>query len=154
VYRSSDTCDHWRQLASSEADGEVTEFERAGLERHRAECADCAEWLRALDYLVSVIQTSERAKAGELVAVQRLRHRVRRLPALAAVSAAVGAAFLAAIAVALPGRSALVGEQQMTGNLRSASTVDPPPRSLVLISLRQAQHPEHPVTLRRPQGTP
>lgn len=111
-------------------------------------------WMRDLGYIADVIKTSEREQPRELVAVRRLRHRARRFPAVAAASASMGAAFLAAIAIALPGRSGLIGEQAMSGAARNVSMADPPPRSLVLVSLKQAQgfesHPA-PVALHRPQ---
>ena len=126
-------------MASCKLDGELTEFELSGLERHCAGCADCADWMRELGYLAWVVTTSERAEPCELVAVRLLRHRTRRLPALAAASASIGAAFLAAIAIVLPGSSALVAEQPATGNLLNSTAEPPPPRSFVLNSFKRAQ---------------
>jgi predicted anti-sigma-YlaC factor YlaD len=142
-------------LASCKLDGELTEFESTGLERHRAGCVDCAEWMRELGYLTSAIQLSEPVRLREPVAARLLVRRARRFPALAAASASIGAAFLAAIAVALPGSSGVGGEQAMTGSLLNP-TVDPPPRSFVLASFKRAQRSQAPSapSWHRPQGKP
>lgn len=141
MYRGNDTCNHWRQLASCRLDGELTEFEARGLERHRARCADCATWACDLGDLVDAIQMSEPARPRELVSLRLLRHRTRAMPAFVAASASIGAAFLAVIAIALPGRGGLVGERPGTGVFLNASMADPPPRSLVLASLTKAEQP-------------
>jgi hypothetical protein len=109
--------------------------------------------MRELDYIADAIQMSERAQPGELVCARLVRRRARRLPPLVAASASIGAAFLAAIAIVLPGRGGLVGEQALTGTARNVSIADPPPRSLVLSSIERAQGlSSHSVTaLHRPE---
>jgi hypothetical protein len=152
VYRGSETCSHWRQLASGQLDGELSEFELTGLERHQAACADCAAWTREVGYIADAIRMSEQAEPREWVAVGRLR--ARRLPALAAASASIGAAVLAAIAVGLPARIGLIRAQAGAASFQRASAADPPPRSLVLLSLRRAARPapDEAATRFRPQG--
>jgi hypothetical protein len=124
----------------------------SGLERHQAACADCAAWTREVSTIADAIRASEHAEPREWVAVGRLR--ARRLPALAAASASIGAAFLAAIAVGLPARIGLIGGRSGAETVQNVSAADPPPRSLVLLSLKRAQQPASPRADERyrPQG--
>jgi predicted anti-sigma-YlaC factor YlaD len=95
-------CDHVREWASLQLDGELSEFERVLMDAHLAVCAECTRFRESIAGFTSTLRAVSLEPSERPVVVRRARRAIsfRRVPAAAAalVVATVGVASLFASA--------------------------------------------------------
>ena len=96
------SCERARQWASQALDRELSELERAALQRHVASCSSCAAFAGRLTAVTAALRSAPLARPLQLVVVPVAPRRARRRQQLA-VSRAVLAAVAAAAAVVMAG---------------------------------------------------
>jgi predicted anti-sigma-YlaC factor YlaD len=91
-------CDRARQRASIDVDGELSEFERALLDAHLADCQSCGEFRREIAGLTQAVRIAQAAQLTRPIEIARVRRRyglrlapygLRLAPAAAVMTVAV-----------------------------------------------------------------
>ena len=109
-----ETCERARQWASQRLDGELSQLEQAGLERHSGACAHCRAFAVQVDEVGSLLRSAPLARLSRPVRIELpaplrrrgLRSRALPLPVAGALGIVAAAALLA---VTLPAPHAVVG---------------------------------------------
>ena len=124
----SGECDRARQWASTEVDGELSNFERVLLHAHLDACPSCREFGESITGLTTALRQARLEQLAQPIAIGRPRRRARLRLAPAAAAMAVAAVGLGSI-LATSMRSSSVAAvpapvQVTTGPLASIETMD------------------------------
>jgi anti-sigma factor RsiW len=117
-------CEMSRLWISMAADGEVSEVERAALDEHLEECADCAEWRALAEAVVLHMRTTPpSAVPRDLLPPLPASRRPRRGLALRAGGLIAAASAAAVLGVALAGWNSSPPVQSQSGVVRPSEIV-------------------------------
>ena len=117
-------CDRARQWASIELDGELSNFERALLDAHLADCSSCAEFRGSIGELTHALRAAPLERLDGVIEIGRAWRRARLRLAPAAAAMAVGLVGLGSILAATAVRSASVGHTQDRASVPSSRILD------------------------------
>jgi len=124
----SGDCDRARQWASTEVDGELSNFERVLLHAHLDACPPCREFGNSIAGLTTALREARLEQLAQPIAIGRPRRRARLRLAPAAAAMAVAAVGLGSI-LATSMRSSSVATarvpvQATVGPFASLETMD------------------------------
>jgi predicted anti-sigma-YlaC factor YlaD len=117
-------CEMSRLWVSMAADGEVSEVERAALDEHLEECADCCEWRALAEAVVLHVRTTPPSAVPEGLLPVLAPRRSRRSGFALRAGGLVGAAAAAAVlGVAMAGWHSSPPVQSQSGVVRPSEIV-------------------------------
>ncbi|MDX6619695.1 MAG: hypothetical protein QOK36_2081 [Gaiellales bacterium] len=117
-------CEMARLWVSMVADGEASDVERAALEEHLDECADCTEWRALAEAVVLHVRTTPPSAVPDGLLPELAPRRSRRTGfALRAGGLVAAASAAAVLGVALAGWSSSPSVQAQSGVVRPSEIV-------------------------------